>query len=153
MQPRVTVAVLQGTRVSSSDAARAGAKVGREREREQEREWERERERQRERQWTFPTATGTGTDSVKRTCRQRRTASDGRVGQGDGQRQMDVSNRDMDSIRWTCRTERRTALDGRVGQRRAALDERRRNEGIRGNGRNGGNRGEVDIPNRIQEVA
>jgi len=69
MQPSLTAAVLQGTRVSSSDAARAGVKAGWKREREQEREWERERERGRERQWTFPTAMGTGTDSVKRTCR------------------------------------------------------------------------------------
>jgi len=35
--------VLQGTRVSSSDAARAGAEAGREREREREQERERER--------------------------------------------------------------------------------------------------------------
>jgi len=148
MQPSVTAAVLQGTRVSSSDATRAGAEAGREREWERERN--RERERGRERQRTFPTATGTGTDSVKRTCRQRRTASDGRVGQGDGQHQTDVLNRETDSVRRTCRTERRTVSDGRDGQRRAALDERRRNEGIRGSGGNGS---KVDIPNRIQEVA
>jgi len=82
MQPSVTAAVLQGTRVSSSDAVRAGAEAGREREweweREREQEWE--RERQQERQQTFPAAKGTGTDSVKRMCRQRWTASDGRVG-------------------------------------------------------------------------
>ena len=81
MQPSVTAAVLQGTRVSWSDAVKAGAEVGREPEREWERERERERERGRERQRTVPKATETGTDSVKRTCRQRRTASDGRVGQ------------------------------------------------------------------------
>jgi len=46
-----------------------------------------------------------------------------------------------------------TASGGRVGQRRTALDEHRRNGGITVNGRNGGNGGEVDIPNRIQEVA
>ena len=61
-----------------------------------------------------------------------------------------MSNRETNSVRRTCRTERRTASDGRVGQGQAALDERRRNEGIRGNGGNGS---KVDIPNRIQEVA
>jgi len=150
MQPSVTAAVLQGTRVSSSDAARAGTGTG------------------------MGTGTGTGTstdvsngngnrngqyqmdlstetDSVRRTCRTGRlTASEERVEQGDGQRQTDVSNRETDSIRRTCRTERRTASDGRVGQRRAALETRRRNEGIRGNGGNGS---KVDIPNRIPEVA
>ena len=91
------------------------------------------------------------TDSVRRTCRTgRRTASDGRVEQGDGQHQTDMSNRETNSVRRTCRTERRTASDGRVGQGQAALDVRRRNEGIRGNGGNGS---KVDIPNRIQEVA
>ena len=107
MQPSVTAAVLQGTRVSSSDAVRAGAEAGRER--EWEWEWEREQEweweRQQERQQTFPVAKGTGTDSVKWMCQQRRTASDGRVGQGDGQRQTDVSNRETDNVGWTCRTE------------------------------------------------
>ena len=44
----------------------------------------------------------------------------------DRQRQTDVSNKETDSVRWTCRTERRTASYGRVGQKRAALDERRR---------------------------
>jgi len=93
----VTAAVLQGTRVSSSDAARAGAEAGRKREREREREREQEQERQR-------------------TFRQRWTASDGRVGQGDRQRKTDVSNRETDSVRRTCQTGRRTASDGRVKQ-------------------------------------
>jgi len=102
--------------------------------------------------------------------------SDGRVGQGDGQRRMDVSDRETDSIRWTCRTGRQTALDGRVGQgdrqRRTDVSDReadsvgrmcrtgtggaRRVSPIRrygGNGGNGGNGDEVDIPNTIQEVA
>jgi len=99
MQPSVMAAVLQGTRVSSSDAARVGAEAGRKLESEREREWEWEREREQERQRTF---------------RQRRTASDGRVGQGDGQCQTDVSNRETDSVRRTCQTGRWTASDGRV---------------------------------------
>jgi len=42
-------------------------------------------------------------DSVRWMCRTaRRTASDGRVEQRDRQCQMDVSDREMDSIRWTC---------------------------------------------------
>ena len=130
--------------MSSSDATRAGAKAGR------KREQERERERRQERQRTFPTAMGTGTDSVKQTCQQRQTASDGRVAQGDGQCQTEVLNRETDSVRQTCRTERQTVSDGRVGERQAVLDELLRNEGIRGNGGNGS---KVDIPNRIQEVA
>ena len=43
-----------------------------------------------------------------------------------GQRQMDMSDREMDSVGRTCRTERRTVSDRRVGQGRAPLDERRR---------------------------
>jgi len=42
-----------------------------------------------------------------------------------GQRQMDVSDREMDSVGRTSRTERRTVSDGRVRQGRVALDERR----------------------------
>ena len=64
-------------------------------------------------------------DNVRRTCRtERRTASDGRVGQ------------------------ERTTSDGRVEQRRAALDERRRYGDTETEETE-----EVDIPNRIQEVA
>jgi len=37
---------------------------------------------------------------------------------------MDVSDRETDSVRRTCRTERQTASGGRVGQGLAALDER-----------------------------
>ena len=92
----VTAAVLQGTRVSSGDSSESGSGSGGGGNgngnangtgtgREREREWERERDRQR-------------------TFRQRRTASDERVGQGDGQRQTDVSNRETDSVRRTCRT-------------------------------------------------
>jgi len=84
------------------------------------------------------TDVSTETDSIRRTCwTGRRTALDGCVEQGDRQCQTDVSNRETDSVRRTCRTERRTASDRRVGQGRAVLDERRRNEGIRGNGGNG----------------
>jgi len=119
----VTAAVLQGTRVSSSDASESGSGAG------------------------TGTGMGTGTDvsnedgdNVGRTCRQGRTASNGRVEQRDGQRQTDVSDRDTDSVRRTCPTERWTASDGRVGQGRttsdgrvgqgwAALDERRRDGG------------------------
>jgi len=108
----IIAAVLQGSRVSLTDAMRAGAVVGREWEWEREQEWEQEWERQ----WTFPTATGIGTDRVKRTCRQRRTASYGRVRQGNVWHQMDVSNRETDSVRWMYRTERRTASDGHVEQ-------------------------------------
>ena len=116
----VTAAVVQGTRVSSSDASESGSGAG------------------------TGTGMGTGTDvsnedgdNVGRTCRQGWTASNGRVEQRDGQRQTDVSDRETDSVRRTCLTERWTASDGRVGQGRttsdgrvrqgqAALDERRR---------------------------
>jgi len=76
--------------------------------------------------------------------------SDRRVGDGDGQRQTDVSESETDSVRQTCRRRRRTASGGRVVERQTALDEHHLN---RENGGNGGNGGEVDIPNRIQEVA
>ena len=56
----------------------------------------------------------------------------------EGQCQMDVSNREMDSIRRMYRTG--TDSTGRVLLRWR-------------NGGNGGNGDEVDIPNRIQEVA
>ena len=96
------------------------------------------------------TDVSTEMDSVRWMCRtRRRTASDGRVVQGDRQRQMDLSNSETDSVRRTCRTERWTASDRCVRQRWVALDECRRNEGIRGNRGNGS---KVDIPNRIQEV-
>jgi len=147
----VTVAVLQGTRVSSSDASerRSGSRggngngnrnrtgtgtgTGREWEQDREREWERETE----------------TDSVRQMCQierrtasdgrvgQERTTSDGRVGQGDRQYRTDLSDRETDSIgqtcqtrtdnvRWTCQTERWIGSDRCVGQRQAALDEHRR---------------------------
>ena len=151
------VAVLQGTRVSSSDAARAGVEVGL----EWEGEWERDRSRNRngnrnvnrhsQREWgQRRMEVSTEMDSVGRTCRtERQTASDGRVRQRDRQRQMDVLdrdgqhqtdvlNRETDSVRWTCRIGMDSA--GRVLPRP-------RNRG------NGGNGDEVDIPNRIQEVA
>jgi len=52
------------------------------------------------------TDVSTETDSVRRMYRTgRRTASDERVEQGDGQHQMDVSNRETDSVRRTCPTE------------------------------------------------
>jgi len=149
---RVTVAVLQGTRVSSSDASESrsgsgsgsGLETGTKTitEREQERERKRKRKRKRERE--------TETDSVRQTCQterrtasdghveQRRTTSDGRVGQKDGQRQRDVSNREMDSIRQTCRTRkdnvRPTCRTKTGGAGRASL--------IR---RYGGNRGSEEM--------
>jgi len=104
MQLGVTAAVLQGTRVSSSDASESGSRsvvgpgmgtgTGTSTEWEWEREWER--------QPMFPTGTG--------------ITSDGHVDRN-GQRQMDVSNRETASIRQTCWTVRWTASDGRVGQR------------------------------------
>jgi len=52
-----------------------------------------------------------------------------------------VSDRETDSVGWTCQT-------GTGGTRRASPIRR-----YGGNGGNGGNGDEVDIPNRIQEVA
>jgi len=78
-----------------------------------------------------------------------RTGSGNGAGTGTGS----GSGSGRDSVRRTCLTARRTAWNARVEQRRMALDELRRKGGIRVNGRNGGNGGEVDIPNRIQEVA
>jgi len=64
----------------------------------------------------------TETDSVRRMCRTGSgTVSDGRVEQGDGQRQMDVSNRETDSVGQTCRTETggaRRAFTKRKNQRK-----------------------------------
>jgi len=119
MQSSITAAILQGTRVSSGDASKSGSgsrrgETGTGTGMEWEWEWERERE-------------GNGNGNRNGNGRQRLTASDGCVGQREGQHQTDVSDkngqgqtdvsdRETDSIRRICRTERQTALDGRVGQ-------------------------------------
>ena len=105
-QTPVTAAVLQGTRVSSGDASGSGSGSGggTGTGMEREREWERERERE---------GNGNGNGRQRRTASdgrvgEERTTSDGRVGQRDGQRRTDVSDRNG---------QRQTDVSNRDGRR------------------------------------
>jgi len=106
------------------------------------RKWEQERETQ--------------TASVRGTCwTKTHTVSDGCVKQRDRKYQTDMLYSEMDSISRTCRTWTdnirwmcQTGMDG-AGQ--ASLIQRNTENG--GNRENRENGDEVDIPNRIQEVA
>ena len=94
----VTAAVLQGTRVSSSDESesRSGAetRTGTVTERERETVMDSIRRMCR-----------TETDNFRWTCQtERRTESNGHVEHRDGKLQTVVSNREADSVRRTCRT-------------------------------------------------
>jgi len=150
MQPSVMALVLQGTLVSSSNSSHSGSRA------------------------RTGMGTGTGMDvsngdrnNITRMCRQGRTASNGRVKARDRHRQMDVSDKETDSVRWRYRTGmdniRRNHRTGTGIARRASPRQRNRgnrenggNRGNRGKGGNRGNRGnrdEVDIPNRVKEVA
>jgi len=122
MQPSVTAVVLQGTRMSLSDASesrsgsRAGTGIGTGIETEQEQKQKQKQKQKQEWewdcQWTFPMGAG--------------TISDGCVNR-DRQHQMDMSTEtdsiertcrtDTDNIRRTCRTARWISSDGRVEQR------------------------------------